>query len=352
MKLFGPDFEVLKAKSAEIREVLEGIPGASDVSVEQMTGQPVLEVKLDHGKIARYGLSSAEVLDTVGAIGGRRVGEILEDQKRFGLVMRLPDEYRQDPDLVARLPIISSHGERILLGQVAQVSRTVGPNVVNREWGERRILVQANVRGKDLGGFVKEAQHRLEEKVVPSLPVSYHISWGGQYEHLIRASKRLTLVVPIALLLILILLFVTYGTLRDSIRVFTGVPFSAVGGILALHLRDMPFSISAGIGFIALSGVSVLSDMVLVSYIQKLTRDGIPLQEAVVQAALQRLRPVLMTALVASLGFLPMAFNTGMGAEVQRPLATVVIGGLVSSTLLTLLVLPVLYLRFSGRERE
>ncbi len=351
VKLFGPDFEVLKAKADEIAGILKGVPGAADVSVEQLGGQPVLEVRLDHAKINRYGLSAAEVLDTVAAIGGHRVGEIVEDQRRFGLVVRLPDEYRRDPDAVARLPIVSAHGERVLLGQVARVTHTVGPNVVNREWGERRILVQANVRGRDLGSFVAEAQRRLGEKVVPSLPSGYHVAWGGQYEHLIRAGKRLTVVVPVALALILLLLFVTYGTLRDSVRVFTGVPFSAVGGILALTLRDMPFSISAGIGFIALSGVSVLSDMVMVSYIKKLIRDGLPLGEAVVQAALQRLRPVLMTALVASLGFLPMAFNTGVGAEVQRPLATVVIGGLVSSTLLTLLVLPVLYLRFSGGKQ-
>lgn len=351
VKLFGPDFEILKTKASEIEAVLKAVPGAADVSVEQLTGQPVLEVKLDHGKIARYGLSAQEVLDAVAAVGGMKVGEILQEQRRFPLVVRLPDDYRQDPDKIASLPLVSSHGERILLGQVAAVSKTVGPNVVNREWGERRILVQANVRGRDLAGFVAEAQRRLDETVVPKLPPGYHVEWGGQYEHLIRGSKRLSIVVPFALLLIFGLLYATYGNALDAFRVFSGVPFAAVGGILALWVRDMPFSIAAGVGFVALSGVAVLDDMILVSYIRQLLAKGLALEEALEEAALTRLRPVLMTALVASLGFLPMAVSTGVGAEVQRPLATVVIGGVISSMVMSLLVLRVLYLVFRPPSR-
>lgn len=344
VKLFGADFEVLKAKASEIEAVLKAIPGAADVFVEQLTGQPSLEVRLDHAKISRYGLSPDEVLDAVAAIGGRKVGEVLQEQRRFPLVVRLPDEYRQDPDRIASLPLISAHGERILLGQVTTVSRTTGPNAVNREWGERRIIIQANVRGRDLGTFVAEAQRKLEAGVLPGLPAGYHIEWGGQYEHLIRGSKRLMVVVPLALLLIFGLLYATYGNIVDALRVFTGVPFAAVGGVLALWIRDMPFSISAGVGFVALCGVAVLDDMILVSYVRQLLAKGLALEAALEEAALTRLRPVLMTGLVASLGFIPMAFSTGVGAEVQRPLATVVIGGVISSTIMSLLVLRVLYL--------
>ncbi|MBI4230863.1 MAG: efflux RND transporter permease subunit [Planctomycetes bacterium] len=354
VKLFGPDFEVLKGTAERIEEVLNSVPGSADVSVEQVTGQPVLEVRLDHGKIARYGLTAGEVLDAVGAVAGRQVGEVHQGQRRFPLVVRLPDEYRQDPDRIAMLPIVSAHGERVLLGQVARVSSTTGPTAVNREWGERRILVQANVRGRDLAGFVSEARSRLEVEVLPSLPPGYHIEWGGQYEHLIRGSQRLAIVVPLALLLIFGLLYATYGNVLDAVRVFSGIPFAAVGGVLALWIRDMPFSISAGVGFVALCGVAVLDDMILVSYVRQLLAGGLALEKALEEAAMTRLRPVLMTGLVSSLGFLPMAFSTGIGAEVQRPLATVVVGGVVSSTVMSLLVLRVVYLfvgRLAGRDR-
>ncbi len=349
VKLYGPDFDVLTAKAAAIETVLKGIPGAADINVEQLTGQPVLEVRLDHAKVSRYGLTAGEVLDVVGAIGGRKVGEVLEGDRRFPLVVRLPDDYRRDPDRMAFLPVLSGHGEeQVLLSQVADIVKTTGPTAVNREWGERRIIVQANVRGRDLAGFVAEAQRRIDAEVLPGLPAGYHVEWGGQYEHLIRASRRLSIVVPVALVLIFALLYATYGNWVDTVRVFTGVPFAAVGGILALWIRDMPFSISAGVGFVALAGVAVLDDMILVSYVRQLLGKGMELERALEEAAMTRMRPVLMTGLVASLGFLPMAFNTGVGAEVQRPLATVVIGGVISSTVMSLLVLRVLYLFWGG----
>jgi cobalt-zinc-cadmium resistance protein CzcA len=353
VKVFGDNFDVLKEKSAKVEQLLRSIPGAASPSVEPLVGQPVLQVKLDPEALSRYGLRARDVLDLVEAAGGKEMGEIRVDQRRFPLAVKLPEHYLQNPALFGTLLVPAPDGQRLPLARLAKVERTSGPLVINREWGKRRALVTTNVVGRDLGGFVSEAKRRIESELGPELrQAGCYVEFGGQYENLVRASKTLSYVVPIALALILLLVYSTYGNWPDSLRVFTGVPFAMVGGVLALHLRDMPFSISAGIGFIALSGVSVLADMVMVSTIRHLIDAGQPVREAVLHAAEQRLRPVLMTALVASLGFIPMAFNTGVGSEVQRPLATVVIGGLISSTLLTLFVLPTLYVALKERRKD
>lgn len=354
VKLFGDDFDVLKEKGEEIERLLRLVPGAADVSMEQVTGQKLLAVEIDREAIARQGIAARDVLDVVEALGGRKVGEIQDGERRFPLVVRLDDASRVDPDALAGTLVTAANGDRIPLGQLTTFRTLTSPSVVNREWGKRRVVVQANVRDRDIGSFVEEARRVIGSQV--ALPEGCFVRFGGQFEHLESARARLLVVVPTALALIFMLLYFTYGRLIDAARVFTGVPFAAVGGIAALWLRDMPFSISAGVGFVALSGVSVLADMVLVSTIRDHLQQGMNLHEAVVTAARKRLRPVLMTALVASLGFVPMALNTGPGAEVQRPLATVVIGGVISSTLLTLVVIPVLYtlaggLRKRGRDR-
>jgi cobalt-zinc-cadmium resistance protein CzcA len=347
VKLFGDDLDVLKTKAQEIEKVLKSIPGAADVAVEQVTGQPTLQVEIDRAAIARRGIASSEILSVVEALGTREVGFLQEGERRFPIAVRIADRYRADPAAVGAIPVTAVNGDRIPLAQLARLSIVDGPTAVNREWAKRRIVVQANVRGRDVGSFVHDVQAAIAKDV--TLPPAYFVRYGGQFEHLERARARLLVVVPIALLLIFTLLYFTYGKVLDALRVFTGVPFAAVGGVTALWLRDLPFSISAGVGFIALSGVSVLGDMVLVSTVQQLRERGVALADAVHSAAHRRLRPVLMTALVASVGFVPMALNTGIGAEVQRPLATVVIGGIISSTLLTLVILPVLYLMFSSR---
>ncbi len=348
VKIFGDDFEILQAKAAEAQAILEGIPGASEAYTEQVTGQPVLEVEVDRDAIARHGIAARDVLSVVEALGGIEVGELQEESRRFPIAVRLGEAYRHDEQAVGSILVTAANGDRVPLTRLAHIRLEEGPSTINHEWGKRRIVVQANVRGRDVGSFAREALAAIRERL--DLPPGYYVRFGGQYEHFESARDRLLVVVPLALALILLLLYFTYGRARDVLRVFTGVPFAAVGGIAALWLRDMPFSISAGVGFVALSGVSVLGDMVLVSTIRQLLDDGLSLPEAIRLAAERRLRPVLMTALVASLGFLPMALNTGMGAEVQRPLATVVIGGVFSSTLLTLTVLPALYLAFAGRR--
>ena len=342
---------MLQEKAAEVRAILEEIPGAADLYTEQVTGQPVVRIVVDREAIARHGIAAGEVLAFVEALGGIEVGELQEGERRFPIAVRLDERYRMNDRALEDILVVAANGDRVPLGVLAKIEREEGAATVNREWGKRRIVVQANVRDRDIGSFVAEAMQEIERKLV--LEPGYYIRFGGQFEHYERARNRLLFVVPVALCLIFVLLYFTYGRIPDALRVFTGVPFAAVGGVLALWLRDLPFSISAGVGFVALSGVSVLGDMVLVSTIRDLLRAGLPLDQAVRQAAEQRLRPVLMTALVASLGFLPMALNAGMGAEVQRPLATVVIGGVVSSTLLTLIVLPVLYvlLRRRGSNR-
>jgi len=347
VKLFGDDFDLLVAKGQEIERVLKSIDGSANVSLEQVTGQPVLQIKIDQDEIARYGVPAQAVLDLVESIGSKPLGEIVEGQLRFPLVVRLPDTLRASPEAIGAMLIATPAGERIPLARLASVRVVEGPSTITREWSQRRISISCNVRDRDMVSFVKEAQQKVNEQVqMPS--GRYHVAWGGQFEHYESAVKRLWIVSLLAGILILVLLFFTYRNFLDAFRVLTGVPLGLVGGIVALWLRDMPFSISAAVGFIAMSGVAVLDDMILVSYIRQLRRAGLGRDDAVRQAAVTRLRPVLMTTLVASLGFLPMALSTGMGAEVQRPLATVVIGGVISAMLMSLLVIRVLYVVFDG----
>jgi len=351
VKIFGNDFDVLKEKAEKVRTVLESIEGAHNPFVEPMVGQPVLEVTLRPDELSRYGLRARDVLEWVEAIGGTGVGEVRDDRnRRFPLAVRLPSRYTDNPALVETLLVSAPDGQRLPLSRIATVTRTSGPMVVHREEGKRRAVVTCNIRGRDLGGFVAETQRKVNEALGPDVGRTIDgVAYGGQYENLVRASERLAWIVPLTLLLICFLLYSTYGNVVDTLRIFISVPFAVVGGVWALWLRDMPFSISAGVGFIALSGVSVLDDMVMVSTIRQMMAQGLGAAEAAVQAAVQRLRPVLMTGLVASLGFIPMAVNRGVGAEVQRPLATVLIGGLITGTLLTLVVLPTLFATLRGR---
>jgi heavy metal efflux system protein len=352
VKLFGDDLDQLLTTGSEIAEVLERIPGAADVKVEQITGLPVLTVRMKRDAIARYGLNVGDVQDVIEvALAGRVAGEIFEGDRRFDIVVRLPERLRQDLDALQRLPVPlpgRAPGTGYLpLSALADFELAPGPNQISRENGKRRAVVTANVRDRDIGTFVSEARAALEADV--EIPAGYWVGWGGTFEQLERATRRLTVVVPVALLLIFVLLYASLGNFKDGLLVFTGVPFALTGGILALAIRGIPWSISAGVGFIALSGVAVLNGLVMLSYIRQLRDQGMALDEAITHGARVRLRPVLMTALVASLGFVPMAMAIGAGAEVQRPLATVVIGGIISSTILTLLVLPVLY-RLVHRE--
>ena len=356
VKIFGDDLDELLAAGKQIGKILEKIPGAEDVGVEQITGLPLLSVNIKPAALSRYGLNVSDVQKVIAiTIGGQQVGEIFEGDRRYPLVVQLPENLRTDMDawktIPVRIPIASPTGMPafIPLGELAEFEVGPGPNQISRENGKRRVVVTANVRGRDLGSFVTEAQEKAREV---ELTPGYWITWGGTFEQLISASERLKIVVPIALILIFSLLFMTFGNVRDSLLVFTGVPLALTGGILALWLRDIPLSISAGVGFIALSGVAVLNGLVMISFINDLRKEGMALDDAVIQGALMRLRPVLMTALVASLGFVPMALATGTGAEVQRPLATVVIGGIISSTLLTLVVLPGLYRIFRSRDAK
>lgn len=355
VKLFGDDFEVLEKTAEEIEQVLASISGSADVATEQITGQPVLVIKINQDAIARYGIPADDVLDLVESIGSKPVGEVIDGQFRFPLIVRLPEHVRSSAETIGNIELTTSEGQRIPLARLATISTIEGPSTIIREWGQRRITISSNVSGRDIGSFVAEARQKIEEQVVLP-PGRYRMEWGGQFENMERAYARLIIVVPVALLLIFGLLYATYNNVIDALRVFTSVPFAWTGGIFALWLRDMPFSISAAIGFIALSGVAVLDDMLLVSTIRQFRGRGVPLEKAVETAAMIRLRPILMTTLVASLGFLPMAFNTGMGAEVQRPLATVVIGGVISGTVMSLLVLRVLYTviknPFGSRRRE
>jgi heavy metal efflux system protein len=348
--LYGDDFDILVKKSNEIEKVLRSIPGAADVSTEQMTGQPVLQVRINQDEIARYGIPAKTILALIESLGSNHVGEVYEGQLRFPLVVRLPEKARANSEAIKSILVGTPSGENIPLSRLATVETVEGPNTIKREWYQRRITVSANVRGRDMGTFVAEARQKVSAQVqLP--PGRYRVEWGGQFENLQRAQTRLMLVVPIALVMIFALLYMTYRNVIDSVRVFTGVPFAWIGGIVALWIRDMPFSISAAVGFIALSGVAVLDDMLLVSTIRMLRARGRTLDQAVEEAAMTRLRPILMTTLVASLGFVPMAFSTGMGAEVQRPLATVVIGGVCSAMIMSLLVLRVLYMIFNLPSR-
>ncbi len=348
VKIFGDDYDLLKAKAREIEVVLAEIPGAADIVTEQLTGQPMVRIDIDRAAIARYGIAASDVLAVVESLGTREVGELQSGERRFPITLKIADRYRHSEEAIGRILVTSANGDRIPLARLAKIDTVETPSVVNREWARRRVVIQANVRGRDVGSFVEEAKKKIDEKVV--LPTGYYVRFGGQFENLERARKRLAIVVPIALALVFILLYVTYGRVVDSLRVFLGVPFAVVGGVAALAIRGMPFSVSAAVGFVALSGIAVLGDMMLVSTVRQLLGEGLELEEAVRQAADRRLRPVVMTALVAALGFVPMALSTGIGAEVQRPLATVVIGGVITSTLLTLFVLPAIYLALARRS--
>lgn len=362
IKIYGDDLNQLAEIGKRVEALAAEIDGAADVKLEQVTGLPLVTITPKREELARYGLAVEDVLNTVSvAIGGASAGQVFEGDRRIEIVVRLPEEQRQDPRVLAALPVAlpgaagngdarpSSFPNYVPLRAVALIEMDLGPNQISRENGKRRVVVTANVRGRDLGSFVDELRAKVAAEVV--LPVGNWIEFGGTFEQLISASQRLTVVVPAVLVLIFGLLFMAFGSAKDAGIVFTGVPLALTGGVLALWLRDIPFSISAGVGFIALSGVAVLNGLVMISFIRKLREDGQPIHDAVVNGALTRLRPVLMTALVASLGFVPMALNVGTGAEVQRPLATVVIGGIISSTLLTLLVIPALY-RLLYREAE
>ena len=358
VKVFGDDMTVLNKTANEIATALQGLSGASEVKVEQTSGLPVLTINIDRDKAARFGLNVGDVQDTIAvAVGGRQAGTLYEGDRRFDMVVRLSDQLRTDIDGLSRLliPIPATAGTAngqigfIALSEVASLDLVLGPNQVSRENGKRLVIVSANVRGRDIGSFVEEATALIAGKV--KVPAGYWTTWGGQFEQLQEASQRLQVVVPVALLLVFGLLFMMFNNLKDGLLVFTGIPFALTGGIMALWLRDIPLSISAGVGFIALSGVAVLNGLVMIAFIRNLREEGRPLSTAIHEGALTRLRPVLMTALVASLGFIPMALATGTGAEVQRPLATVVIGGILSSTILTLLVLPALY-QWAHRKEE
>jgi cobalt-zinc-cadmium resistance protein CzcA len=355
VKVFGDDLDTLLQSGGQIEDVLSGIDGAADVKVEQLTGLPVLQVTPDRAALARHGLNVSDIQDVMQAsLGGAVAGQIFEGDRRFDLVVRLPEEIRQDVDAIGRLRIPlpgASDGVRgfVPLQEVAKIELSIGANQISRENGKRRVVVTANVRGRDLGSFVSEVQRRIGGEI--ELPSGYYVEYGGTFEQLISGAQRLALVVPAALLLIFGLLYGLFRSFKDAGIVFSGVPLALTGGVLALVLRGLPLSISAGVGFIALSGVAVLNGVVMLSFIRSLRAEGRTLDEAIREGALTRLRPVLMTALVASLGFIPMALNVGAGAEVQRPLATVVIGGIISSTILTLLVLPALY-RIAHKEAE
>ncbi|TZG24472.1 efflux RND transporter permease subunit [Sphingomonas montanisoli] len=349
IKIFGDDFASMDATAAKIAIVLRRIDGATDVKIEQTTGLPMLDIRMKLDAMARLGLSAQDVQETISAaIGGREAGMIFEGDKRFNVVIRLDDRLRTDINALRQVPVATPSGAFVPLESVASLEIVEGPNQISRENGKRRVVVQANVRGRDIAGVVGDAQAAIDTKV--QLPAGTYLEWGGQFENLAAARSRLALVVPACFALIMLLLYGALGSIRDAAIVFTGVPLALVGGVLALVLRGMPFSISAAVGFIALSGIAVLNGLVMVTSIQDLMRGGMDRVTASAEGAMARLRPVAMTALVASLGFVPMAFASGAGAEVQKPLATVVIGGLISATLLTLFVLPTLYARWGRRE--
>lgn len=356
VKVYGDDFDTLLETANAVASVMRGVPGASDVKVEQAAGLPYLDINLKKREIGRRGLSVADVQDVIAtAIGGNEVGVLFEGDKRFNIVVRLSDAARSDLEVLRNLPVPvvlpnSNQAITIPLRQLADIAISEGPNQISRENGKRRVVVQANVRGRDIGSVVQDAQARIASQV--SLPSGYWLGWGGQYENLLAARDTLVLVVPLCFAAIFFLLFMALGSVRDSLIVYSGIPFALVGGILALALRGMPISVSAIVGFIALSGIAVLNGLVMVTRFQQELAEGVERIAAVIEGAEVRLRPVLITALVASLGFVPMAIATGTGAEVQRPIATVVIGGLISSTILTLLVLPALYARFGAGRRQ
>lgn len=351
IKVFGDDFETLARLGDAVGQAVKKVPGAQDVSVEQTKGLPILTLVPDLEAMARYGLAKSDLQQQVAtAIGGQKAGKFYQGDRRFDIVVRLPEQSRGDLAWLNRMPVSLPQGGYVPLQEVASVQLIAGANQVNRESGKRKLVVSANVRGRDLGSFVADIKQTLTQEV--DLPAGYWLEYGGTYQKLESASKRLSVVVPVTLLLILGLLLLALGSMKDALIIFSGVPLALTGGIFALEMRGIPLSISAAVGFIALSGIAILNGLVMVTFIRELRKQHMPLQQAIIEGATTRLRPVMTTALVASLGFVPMALNTGIGSEVQRPLATVVIGGIISSTLLTLLVLPALYRILHARERQ
>ena len=342
IKLFGDDFDTLEREAERIKKVVEKVTGSADVQVEVLSGAGELRIEINRPEMARYGLRVEDIKQVIETtIGGETATEVIDGRKRFNVVVKLPEARRKDNQSILSLLVPTPGGERVTLGQVATIKNAEGPEVINREDAQRRLVIQSNVRGRDIGSFVAEAQKKIEQEV--KLPTGYYLTWGGEFENQQRAMKRLYIVVPIAILLIFLLLYSTFNSVKYATLIIANLPFALVGGVAALWLRHLNLSLSASVGFIALFGVAVLNGVVMVSYINQLREQGKSLREAVLDGASSRLRPVLMTALVASLGFIPMAISTAPGAEVQRPLATVVIGGLITSTLLTLFVLPTLY---------
>jgi len=350
IKIFGDDLDSLASIAAQVGQVVDTIDGSADTYVEQITGQPVIQIRVNQDALARHGLAAQNVLNFVEAIGGISAGEIREGQRRFDLIVRLPEQYRSNPDAVREILIPTESGGRVPLHRLATIEQVEGPSTITREWQRRRIVVQCNVRGRDVGSFVEEAREKIAAEV--SLPQGYYVSFAGQFEHMERARLRLMVVVPAALLLVFFLLFTSMNSVKDALIIFTGAPFAALGGLIALWARNMPFTVSAGVGFVAVSGVAMLAGLVLVSSIKRMLSEGSSLEQAIELSAITRLRPILMTTLVAALGFVPMAINSGVGAEVQRPLATVVIGGVLSANILTLIVLPAIYRIFGGDEAK
>lgn len=351
IKLFGEDMDVLKNKADEIREVVSKIKGVEDLNVERVSGLQYLQIDIDRSQIARYGINVSDIQEIVEtAIGGKVATEVFEGQRRFGVLVRFPEDVRKDVNTIKNILVSAPNGARIPLEQLARVYLEEGPAQISRENGQRRIVIECNVQGRDIGGFVAEAQKKIAAQV--QLPPGYFIDWGGQFENQQRAMARLYIVVPLAILLIFLLLFSTFNSLKNALLIIMNIPFAIIGGILALFISGLYLSVSASVGFIALFGVAVLNGVVMVSYFNQLRREGVPLEEAIIRGAELRLRPVLMTALVASLGLIPMLLAIGPGSEIQKPLATVVIGGLISSTILTLIVLPTIYGWFEKKEVE
>lgn len=349
VRVLGDDLKELERVGTEVDALLRTVEGSADVRRDQLTGQPILRAKLKKTALARHGIAGSEVLDLIEAIGGLKVGEIREGERRFDLAIRLDDRYRGEPEALKKVLVPAPNGTTLPLEALVDLTFEEGPQTIRREWGKRQITIECNVRGRDIGSFVEEAQQKILDGV--SIPDGYLVEFGGQFEHLIAARRRLMFVVPLSLGLILVLLYLTYQSVRDAILIFTQVPFAVVGGVFALYFSGLPFTISAAVGFVALSGIAIQNGLVVISYARSLMRRGSALREAIQESALVRLRPVLATALTDVLGFIPMALSTGLGAEVQRPLATVIIGGAVSSTLLTLLVLPAVYSIF-GKQLD
>ena len=350
LSLYGDDLNTLKEQGDRIVRALNQVPGAADVQAQLIAGLPYLRVQIRRDAIARYGINAATVLDAVSTIGGKTVGEVFEGQRRFPMQVRLTPEWRQDVEKLRQIKIDDPQGRQIPLSQLADIYSEDGPAEISRHAIRRRLLIQCNVRGRDLGGFVAEAREVVQRDV--KLPAGYTLAWGGQFENLERATQRLMIAVPVALFLIFSLLYITFRSVSLTLLIYLNVPIAATGGILALWLRDMPFSISAGVGFIALFGIAVMNGVVLIEHIRHLREEGHDSLTAVLRGSVDRLRPVLMTATCGALGFVPMAISSSAGAEVQRPLATVVIGGLITCTILTLLVLPAIYRWFEPVETE